>query len=134
MHLNAIKDLIVELGIGRNPTDAGDLPPVFIHQSPPLEGSIPTILIMDQFGGVPVNSELPDYYRTSPQIAITSNRLQTGQALADRIFKELKAFGLKKGDLMIKELRPKHMPMSYRKNEGKAYEFSINYFFVFVTT
>lgn len=131
MHLKAIKQILIEAGIGQEPGEEGGLPEVHLYQSPEPTAK-PTILILDEFNGVQVNEDLPGYYRTSPQVVVAATRFQAGHDLAQKIFRELKVSSLKVEGLTIKELRPKHMPVNYRKSEGKVVEFSTNFFYVFV--
>ena len=124
-----IADYLQSNGVG---ITGANVDGIFVYSMP--EDAVPAVLLLDPPDGVPIDHELPDYYKTTFQIVVRHTEHQEGRALADEVSDVLNFENRAIGDFRFNYIRPKHQPYVFPGSKGEFLEFSINFETSFVLT
>lgn len=128
MNIDAFGDLLEDAGLGTKGVD------LFKHEMP--DDAKVGILLRLPYEGVPIDHELPGYFRTKFQVIVRAARDATGWDLANRIQAAL-TFGERdltvEGSVVMRAnfCRPRTLPLSYQRSDGNGKEWSIHFDFCF---
>jgi hypothetical protein len=90
------------------------------------------VLLRMPLQGMPINWEIPGYYKGQVQAIVRAQKVATGDALARKVMDALtfveRSFTDEKGaDVMfVNYLRPCTLPIIYPRSDGNGKEWSIN--------
>lgn len=103
---------------------------IFIHQMPSIVKR--GVLIRGPQSAVMIDHELPGYFKTSFQVIVRSDDHRRGQELAEAVSNAL-TIRLEQmiGQMKVRQIYPKHLPLVYPTSEGDRLEWSINFFAAF---
>lgn len=123
MKLELLAGHIETLGLG---TIGKDL---FVHH---MNGDVRQgILLRVPLSGVPIDHELPDYFRAEVQVIVRAQNQAAGSTLAARLLRELSLYKVTLTDgvttLTINQMLPKTKPIVYPRSESNGMEWSINF-------
>jgi hypothetical protein len=125
MRYDLIASLLQTEGFGVPGTD------IFIHRMDAETDA--GILIRGPLDGIPVDNNLPDYYRGSLQIIVRNPDQQTGDALALRLQSSItmgrRLFTNPDGSLAmdVKQIYLAKLPIVYLRSVGRSIEWSLNF-------
>ena len=131
MKLGSIAYYIESLGLGSVGGEDRLIPAIFVNQIPSSFNNSDTILLNPPMDGMPTDEETPNYYKGFFQIVVSAHDYQTAEQISDQIYSQLNLGNLELEDMTIKQLRPRHLPLMFKRNEGNRVEFSINFYIVF---
>ena len=117
MKLEPISQLLIDEGVV---TGNGD---IFLFEMP--SECKKGILMKLPLQGVPVDPELPLYYRCDFQVIVRAQKHADGYPLAELVRQKLTFTERTVGTLHIQELRPLTLPISYRRSDGNGLEWSL---------
>jgi hypothetical protein len=90
------------------------------------------VLLKLPLQGVPIDHELPGYYRGAVQAIVRAQKVDTGDRLAKRVMEALTlsehSFTNEAGEevMHVNFLRPRTLPIVYPRSDGNGKEWSIN--------
>lgn len=123
MNPKAIAKRIVDLGIA--PTNI-----IFADE---MQAQVTTgILIRSPLTGIPIDPELPNYFRGSIQVIVRSPKHELGETMSKALLDGLTIYNAPLLDenfkgMRIKRMVPKTLPIVYRRSDGNGKEWSINF-------
>ena len=117
MNLMALVELLEDAGLGVK----GET--IFLNMMP--VGARQAILLRSPLQGVPIDYELPNYYRAEFQLIVRSDNYAAGEALAAEVVSALTLTEQLVGDMRFTYCRPRTKPVSFPLSDGDLYEFSV---------
>ena len=130
MNLDAITARMVALGLGE--------PGKTIFQNSMPADCMAGIMLRTPLTGIPIDHELPNYYRGSLQMIVRSHQHASGEALAKQLLEGFKLYNTELLDqdgrgVRIKFMLPQTLPIVYRRSDGNGIEWSINFDVVYTS-
>ena len=123
MRLSLLADLLEAAQIGVKPEA------IYIDEMPATETI--GVLLRLPLTGVPINHELPGYYRSQVQAIVRAQKAANGDLLAARVSaaltltdRSLPAGGPE--SMFVTFLRPRTLPVVYPRSDGNGKEWSIS--------
>ena len=98
---------------------------LFVYSMPPQVNI--GVLIVTEPSGAEVDHEIAGVYKNRFQIIVRHSDYEAGQAMAIELFHLLNIRAQALGDYWFYYIRPRHLPIPYRRGESDLMEFSINY-------
>lgn len=119
--LTTLAKYLEDQGVGTRGQD------IFVHLMP--EGVTLGVLLLMPLTGAIVDHELPGYrkHRFQAIVRCRTQEIETGEALAWRVYNTLYVEGVRIGNLSVKHFYPIHEPVFYQRSEGNMVEWSINF-------
>lgn len=125
-------DFLYELALLKGHVSDGTndlLPRLYLYESPVesrLDSTLHAMLISD-LRGFSFNDETPNYHKGRVQLIVTASDYDEGYDLASALSADLTLYGQDLRDMYLYRCVPVNLPISYRKNEQNAIEFSVNF-------
>lgn len=124
MRIDLLADLLAAAKIG---TPGKDL----FEDEMPADARAGVLLRLPLLG-VPINWELPGYYKGQVQAIVRAQKVATGDAMAAKVGAALTLFERSFTDdqgaevMFVNYLRPRTLPIIYPRSDGNGKEWSIN--------
>jgi len=124
MKLEILAQVLVDAGLGTIGTD------IFVHRlgADCKQG----IMLREPLAGIPVDQNLPDYYKHDIQMIVRASDQAAGDTLATNAMKALtfynRIFNDINGALVMKvnHIYPKYLPVTYPRLDGQGIEWSVD--------
>lgn len=127
MNLHALADRLQDADIGLDPDQ------IFINFMP--SDARAGALFKLPLTGVPIDHELPGFYRTRLQIIIRNQSRSVGDQLAAAAMQTMTIEQSEwVGDMHVRYLRPTTLPISFPRSEGNGIEWSLNFMMAYDQT
>lgn len=120
MELEALVPLLVAAGV----PDAS----IFIFDMP-LSVTNGVLLLNGVGNTVPIDPELPGYFRGTFQVIVRCTRYQDGKAVTDRVLPALTIEGNEGSPVagyQVNYIRPRHKPIVYPRSDADVLECSVS--------
>lgn len=124
MRIDLLNDLLAAEGLGTPGVDLFEF-----EMGPECRAGVLIKLPLD---GVPIDHELPGYFRCQVQVIVRAQRHETGDALSKKVQAALtfngRDFSAADGTpaMRVNFLRPRTLPIVYPRSDGNGKEWSIN--------
>lgn len=122
MRIEFLSDRLEALGLGKVGKS------IFEHEMPAECRT--GVLLKLPLQGIPIDHELPGYFRGSVQAIVRAQQDETGRTLADKVMAALtitgETFTSDGVEMRVNFLRPKTLPVTYPRSDGNGKEWSIN--------
>ena len=115
-----IANNVSDFAIGKN---------LFINQAPNKPATLG--LIRDNAGGIEINGEMNTERSGTFQFVIRTDHYEEGYVSAKELSDLLTVSNVVMGNYLVKQLRPKHEPISYQISEANLYEISVNFSIIY---
>lgn len=86
----------------------------------------PALMLTSSYAGIPVDPELPGYYKGSIQLIARAKKSSLAEAASQAASDLLTMENVDIGDTHINYLRPRHLPVLYPRSAGDYYEAAVN--------
>lgn len=128
MNIDNIAEHLILQGFVSNDINS-PLPKLYVYSAAAEEQAASDIyaLLLVTPPGFSVDEELPNYHKGGIQVIVSARRHDDGYALAKELSGQLTIYGLDLSDMYVYRCVPKHLPISYPKNEENRIEFSVNF-------
>lgn len=130
MQLDSLYEYVLLSGLVGNGSVPNDTrPKLYLYDALAAEhaGEDLFALLMVHPAGFSNNEDLPNYHKGMLQIVVTSRYYDVGYSLAKSLSERMHVNGLDLEDMYIYRCVPRHLPISYRRNEQGLLEFSVNF-------
>jgi hypothetical protein len=124
MRIDLLADILADAGIGAPGQD--------IYEEEMPADVRAGVLIKLPLQGVPIDHELPGYFRGAVQVIVRAQKVDTGDRLAKQVMDALtlseRTFLDAQGNevMHVNYLRPRTLPIVYPRSDGNGKEWSIN--------
>ena len=123
--------LLEDLGALLEEASVGTVGSDLFYYSAPDEAKQYTLLMYGG-DGIPINWDLPRYYKVRFQAIIRAANYTDGFAIAESVMNTLTFYESETTQYYVKQCLPKEEPRPYRRGDAGILEFSLNFDIVFI--
>lgn len=103
---------------------------IFVHTMP--HDRTPAAMLVSGYQGMPIDQELPGYYRGPMQMIVRAKTSADAEEIATALMNGLWVHTTQMGSIYVNHLRPEHLPAVFPRSNGDFYEASVNFEVCFV--
>ena len=92
------------------------------------------MMLRSPLSGSKIDHELPGFYKTEFSVIARSHQFVTAENMVKSTMSALKVYDQQVGDIFVKYMRPRTLPVAFPVSEGNFYEVQVVFEIAYVAT